>query len=128
MIRSMIATIAAVGALGAVSVSPAIAASPALTCMEPTILDTNPNPTFNLLPGVFAAPSADSKKIGIATSVVYAVWPLKEVEGFLEVIHPNGSVGWVEANALEPWHNVSTPTARCTARLLPGGKPHASYS
>lgn len=124
------AIVAMLGMLGAVYVSTGIAkaASPMLSCMEPTILDTNPNPAFTLLPGVFAAPSSSAKKIGVATGVVYAIEPMKQVDGFIQVIHPNGVPGWVEASALEPWHNINTPAARCTARVLVDGKPHATYS
>ena len=123
-------TIAILGIFGAVYVSTGVAraASPSLSCMEPKILDTNPNPAFTSLPGVFAAPSSSAKKIGVATSVVYAVEPIKEVGGFIQVLHPNGMPGWVDASVLEPWHNVNTPTARCTARVLVDGKPHATYS
>ena len=127
MIRTTIATVSLFSALLAAA-SPASAAAAGLSCMEPSILDSNPNPAFSALPGVFASPSSDSRKIGVATSIVYAVTPLKHVGGFIEVLHPNGMRGWVEESALEPWHNVNTPSARCTARILPDGKPHAVYT
>jgi hypothetical protein len=103
-------------------------AVPSISCMEPSVLDSNPNPPFTSLPGVFAAPSANSQRIGVATSVVFAVSPLKREHGFIEVIHPNGVIGWVQENAVERWHNVNTPTARCTATVQSDGKPHATYS
>lgn len=118
---SLLATVVA-------GVGSASAESPTLSCMEPTILDSNPNPRFDMLPGVFASPSSGSKKIGIATSVVYAVTPLRHVNGFIQVLHPSGVTGWVQESVLEPWHNVNTPAARCTAQILPNGKPHAAYS
>ncbi len=103
------------------------AAAPGLTCMEPTILDSNPNPAFTALPRVFASPAPGSKQIGVATSVVYALSPSKRQNGFLEVLHPNGMYGWVRESAIEPWHNVNNPSARCSAHVLPNGKPHARY-
>ena len=128
MNRTLIAGLTALVAACVVNPVAALAESAPLTCMEPTILDANPNPAFDLLPSVFEAPSAGSKKIGIATSIIYALSPTNEVSGFIEVVHPNGVRGWVQANAIEPWHNVNTPAARCTARLLPNGRPHATYS
>jgi hypothetical protein len=127
MVRTIIAISGLLGAI-AVGFGTAFAASPRLTCMEPTILDTNPNPAFDMLPGVYSEPSSNSKKIGVATSVVYAVTPMKQVNGFIEVLHPNGATGWVQESELELWHNVNTPSARCTAQVLPDGKPHAAYS
>ncbi len=120
--------VATIIAAFATSVLPAAAANVGLSCMEPSILDTNPNPAFTALPGIFALPSSGSKKIGVATSLVYAVTPLKRVDGFIEVLHPNGATGWVQESAVEPWHNVNTPAARCAAHILPDGKPHAVYS
>jgi hypothetical protein len=120
-ISGLIATLAA-------GIIPAVAANTTLSCMEPTVLDSNPNPSFSSLPGVFSSPSSSSKRIGVASSVVYAVTPLKRDNGFIKVLHPNGTWGWVQESALEPWRNVNTPSARCTAKILPDGKPHASYS
>ena len=126
MKRSIIAML---GMLAAVYVSTGIARaeSPRLSCMEPTILDTNPTAAFTLLPRVFSAPSSSAKMIGVTSSIVFAIEPMKQVDGFIQVIHPNGVPGWVEASALEAWHNINTPTARCTARVLVNGKPHATY-
>lgn len=128
MTRTAIVTATLFGFLALTGYEPAIARGSLLSCMEPAVLDTNPNPAFSMLPGVYSSPSTSSKKIGIATSLVFAVMPLKSVDGFLQVLHPNGALGWVKQNELVSWHNVNTPSARCAAQVLPNGKPHAKYS
>jgi len=76
-----------------------------------------------LLPSVFAEPSVNSRKIGTQGAIVYAVWPLHKVNGFIEILRFNGERGWIAAVDTRPFtypKSTNTP-GRCTISMTTAG-------
>jgi hypothetical protein len=64
-------------------------------------------------PQVFAQPSATSSVIGTQIGLVYAKWPIKESNGFIEVLHGNGQIGWLPNKGIVPFHRTDGSSGGC---------------
>lgn len=72
---------------------------------------------------VRGAPSRDAPIVGFAANTVIAQNPPQPKAGFLQVLRPNGEVGWIEAGYLRPWGNPFAPNSRCSPAIMSDGKP-----
>jgi hypothetical protein len=55
------------------------------------------------LPPVFAAPTEGSKQLGTGAGIIYVAWPLNKVNGFVDILRPNGERGWISEKMLKPF-------------------------
>ena len=94
---------------------------PGYQCIGVEIVGDQPMASFNILPPVHEAPSADSPSIAGAQAAMLAVSPLRVVNGFVEVVLPNHRHGWVAQRLVESWHSVSLPRSRCYAAVMSDG-------
>lgn len=74
------------------------------------------------LPSVFAKPSATSNKIGYVGVTAIVASPLHIVNGYAEILHPDGRKGWLEAALLEPYKVPGKPKAKCVPSILSNGR------
>lgn len=74
------------------------------------------------LPSVFEKPSATSRVIGNVGVTAIVASPIHEVNGFAEILHPNGKTGWVEVSLLEPYMVPGKPKAKCVPSILSNGR------
>jgi hypothetical protein len=91
-------------------------------CMDLNLTDEEMR-NFGSLPPVFAAPKQESKKIGVATSTVFVVSPIREVNGFVEMLRLNGQRGWIASKMLRSHRSIAVPPLPCTPSLMSNGKP-----
>jgi len=56
----------------------------------------------NGLPLVYEKPSETSKIIGNAGGMIFAVKPVRQINGFIEYVRPNWQHGWVKQEYLKP--------------------------
>jgi hypothetical protein len=77
------------------------------------------DPAFHV--DVKERPTGMSRTIGWQPGVVIAKDPLLSENGFLQVIRPNGQVGWIPQDMVKPYHAESDPTAKCVPERLPNG-------
>jgi hypothetical protein len=77
------------------------------------------DPVFHI--AVRAQPSASSQVVGSAGSVVIIREPAKPVNGFLEMLLPNGHRVWIAADAVRPYHSLGAPNAKCVPEVLSNG-------
>jgi hypothetical protein len=70
---------------------------------------------------VRSAPSESAPPVGWAGAVVAVREPMYVVNGFAQILFPNGRPVWIVANILRPYRSVSDPAARCTPVVLPNG-------
>jgi hypothetical protein len=95
---------------------------PGYNCMDviyPPEADYNPR----LLPPVFAAPTENSRQIGTQGALAYVVWPINEVNGFIELLRFDGETGWIASKYTKPFtypKSTNTP-GRCTLNMTAGG-------
>ena len=68
-------------------------------------------------------PSVTAPQAGIAGATVIAVSPIRLVDGFAEILFPNGKHVWIAANMIRPYRSASNPNATCTPSLMSNGKP-----
>lgn len=76
---------------------------------------------------VRSAPSSSAPQVGVAGATVAVASPLHPVNGYLQMMFPNGAKVWIAADRLRPWRSPSNPQARCTPALLSNGKPGFDY-
>lgn len=69
------------------------------------------------------APSRSAAIAGYAATTVIVQSPPQARNGFLQVLRPDGDLGWVEAGYLRPWANPYAPSARCVPSMMSNGKP-----
>lgn len=69
------------------------------------------------------APSRSATIAGYAATTVIVQSPPQAKDGFLQVLRPDGELGWIEAGYLRPWTNPYAPNARCVPSLMSNGKP-----
>jgi hypothetical protein len=102
--------------------SPASArALPGFKCMMLNITEQQAmDPNFHVT--VRSAPSATASPAGWAGAVVITYAPLREQNGFTEMVLPNGHSVWVESDMVKPYHAKADPTARCVPEVLPNGR------
>jgi hypothetical protein len=76
---------------------------------------------------VRADPEAGAAEAGWAAMTVAVRSPLHEVNGFQEMLFPNGSLVWIASKDVVPWSSVADPTARCVPSMMSNGKPGFAY-
>jgi len=91
-------------------------------CMMLNLTDAQMKDNSLVVP-VYAGPSTTSGRVGNASAIVIAKSPLHIVNGFAEMLFPNGAAVWIDAKMLRPYHSESNPTAHCTPSLMSNGKP-----
>ncbi len=87
--------------------------------------------SFKMFPKVFAAPTEASRQVGIAMGTVYVTSPINTVDGFIEILRPNGDRGWIEAKDTKPFTYpiYSDIPGRCTISMSArGGIGFQGYS
>ncbi len=67
-------------------------------------LNLSPEDVFNgkRLPSVLDAPLVGAKRVGVEGEVIYVAWPLKTVNGFMQILRANGQLAWIGDNAIRP--------------------------
>ncbi|MBI0536984.1 hypothetical protein D9599_15545 [Roseomonas sp. KE2513] len=78
-------------------------------------------------PAVLAEPSPNAAKLGVATANVIVAEPRREVNGYLQMMHMDGRPGWIAANKVVPWRNVSNPQTRCLPAMMSNNRPGFDY-
>ena len=75
------------------------------------------------LPPVFAAPTEESQQIGRAATVVLVKQPMKEVNGFVEILRVGAKAPpvWISAKVLSPWQSTTVPPQRCVPSIMSDG-------
>jgi len=82
-------------------------------------------------PSIFQEASADSKKLGNLTGLVYVAWPLDVQNGFVRIVRANGQVAWIARDVIRPLYKEPGSTGGCKLswernriqyRLDPGAK------
>jgi hypothetical protein len=53
--------------------------------------------------------------------------PCREVNGYQEMLFPNGKHTWIATKDIVPWSSLSDPTARCVPSMMSNGKPGFAY-
>ena len=91
-------------------------------CMMLNLTDAQMRDNSLVVP-VYAGPSTTSGRVGNASAIVIARSPLHAVNGFAEMLFPNGATVWIDAKMLRPYHSESNPNAHCTPSLMSNGKP-----
>jgi hypothetical protein len=76
---------------------------------------------------VRAAPSATAAQAGWAAMTVAVRSPIQEVNGYQEMLFPNGKHTWIATKDIVPWSSLSDPTARCVPSMMSNGKPGFAY-
>lgn len=96
-------------------------------CMSLNLSETQMFDNSVIVP-VFANPSQGAPQVGIASATVLVATPLREVNGYLQVLRLDGGSGWIAAHFLKPWHNPNNPNRRCVPSLMSNGKPGFSFA
>lgn len=99
---------------------------PGYSCMALDLRDDQTS--WDDLPPVYAEPSAQSARIGIASATVIVAEPRREENGFVAVLHMDGRPGWLDARMVRPWVNRSNPRTTCRPAMMTNGRPGFSYS
>ena len=76
---------------------------------------------------VRAGPRADAPEVGWAAMTVAVRSPVHKVNGFEELLFPNGKLVWIASQSLSPWSSVADPAARCVPSMMSNGKPGFAY-
>jgi hypothetical protein len=94
---------------------------PGYQCMMLNITEQQSmDPTFHV--PVRAQPSASAPVVGTAGSVVIVRAPAKPVNGFLEMLFPDGRQVWIASDAVRPYHSLGDPNAKCVPEILSNGR------
>ena len=91
-------------------------------CMMLNLTDAQMRDKSLVVP-VYAGPSTTGGRVGNASAIVIAKSPLHIVNGFAEMLFPNGATVWIDAKMLRPYHSDNNPNAHCTPSLMSNGKP-----
>ncbi|MBI0538850.1 hypothetical protein D9599_25185 [Roseomonas sp. KE2513] len=78
-------------------------------------------------PAVLAEPSPNAAKLGVASANVIVAEPRREVNGYLQMLHMDGRPGWIVANKVVAWRNVSNPQTRCIPAMMSNNRPGFDY-
>ena len=71
---------------------------------------------------VRAAPSVTAPTVGWAGAVVVVREPVKPVNGFVQILFPDGRPVWIASDVLRPYHSLGDPNAKCVPEILPNGR------
>jgi hypothetical protein len=72
-------------------------------------------------------PDANAPAAGWAAMTVAVRSPTHDVNGFQEMLFPNGKHVWIASKDLTQWSSLADPTARCVPSMLSNGKPGFAY-
>lgn len=72
---------------------------------------------------VFASPSLNTPKIGIASIGPFIKYPFRPGQPFQEILTLGGKIGWIETKWLEPWSSPTNPKATCSPWIMSNGRP-----
>jgi hypothetical protein len=64
-------------------------------------------------PPIFQEASADSKKLGNLTGLVYVAWPLEVQNGFVRIVRANGQLAWIARDVIRPLYKEPGSTGGC---------------
>jgi hypothetical protein len=76
---------------------------------------------------VRTAPEASAPEAGWAAMTVAVRSPTREVNGYQEMLFPNGKHVWIATKDVTAWSSVADPTARCVPSLMSNGNPGFAY-
>jgi hypothetical protein len=76
-------------------------------------------------PPVYAGPSAESKKLGVAPDLVYVAWPLERQIGFVRMLRLGGQLGWISEGAIKPLYHEPSASGGCTLAWRADGTIHS---
>ena len=76
---------------------------------------------------VRTAPDASAPNAGWAAMTVAIRSPAHDVNGFQEMLFPNGKHVWIASKDLAPWSSVADPAARCVPSMMSNGRPGFAY-
>ena len=65
-------------------------------------------------PSVLERPDPQAKPIGGVAQIIYVTWPLKEENGFVQVLFPDGQRGWLERKAIRPLRKADGSIGGCS--------------
>jgi hypothetical protein len=78
------------------------------------------DPSMRVL--VRAAPSMSAPAVGWAGAVVVVREPVTPVNGFVQMLFPDGRQVWIASDVLRPYHSLGDPNAKCVPEILPNGR------
>ena len=91
-------------------------------CMEPTSINIDPTlANVKELPAIKSNPSAIAMTIGIAPRIII-VKQTKLTNGYLSAILFSGKEGWINADSIQPYHNLRNPETTCHVIRSSAGK------
>ena len=73
-------------------------------------------------------PSPSAPQVGVAAAMVAVREPVTVVNGFVEMLFPNGRTVWVQSGVLKPWKSANNPKAKCYPSLMSNGKPGFDFT
>ena len=71
---------------------------------------------------VRGAPSMSAPTVGWAGAVVGVREPVTSVNGFVQMLFPDGRQVWIASDMLRPYHSLGDPNAKCIPEILPNGR------
>jgi hypothetical protein len=76
---------------------------------------------------VRAAPDPAAAEAGWAAITVAVRSPIHDVNGYQEMLFPNGKHVWIASKNIGRWSSLADPSARCVPSLMSNGKPGFAY-
>ena len=77
---------------------------------------------------VRAAPEGTAPSVGVAAATVAVRKPVKPVNGFVEMLFPDGRGVWIKANMLHRWKSLNNPRAKCFPAMMSNGRPGFDFT
>lgn len=124
-----------IGAVALISVSPvaswaqgfhALQPAQGWACMMLNLTEQQSlDPTVHV--PVFSQPSASARSVGWAPMTVAVREPSHPVNGFAEMLRPNGHRVWIREADLRPWKSLADPTAKCVPSEMSNGTYGFAY-
>jgi len=76
---------------------------------------------------ILSKPSSTAQRVGEASSIIIAVSPLREVNGYVEVLRLDGGSGWIAGQYVKPWRNPGNSGRSCVPSLMSNGTPGFAF-
>ena len=76
---------------------------------------------------VFSQPSSSARSVGWAPMTGAIREPGGSVNGFAEMLRPNGQQVWIRKADLRPWRSLADPTAKCVPSVMSNGTYGFAY-
>lgn len=71
---------------------------------------------------VRAEPSKSAPPVGWAGAVVIVREPVTPVNGFVQMLLPDGRQVWIAFDKVRAYHSLGDPNAQCAPEILPNGR------